>query len=126
MATSNGQQFLLRVGNGSLDTGSNYSMTIMAGNGSTAASVRGSNRTSIGLDYYGAIDTTAKATYVVNFQNYSNTTTNKTVLLRSSTGYATEATVGLWRSTSAINTLSLYGVTFATGSTFSLYGIKAE
>jgi hypothetical protein len=125
MATSNGQQFVCQVGNGSIDTGSNYSMTILAGNGSTAASVRGSNRTSINLDYYGAIDTTAKTTYIVNFQNYSNTTTNKTVLLRSSTGYSTEATVGLWRSTSAINTISLSGTTFATGSTFNLYGIAA-
>ena len=126
MATSDGQQFLMRVGNGGNDTGSNYSMTILTGNGSSATSIRGSNRTSIAVDYYGAIDTTAKSNYIVHFQNYSNTTTNKTILLRSNTGYATEANVALWRgSNAAIDTISVFNVTFATGSTFTLYGIKA-
>jgi hypothetical protein len=63
------------------------------------------------------------------------TTTNKTVLIRAgnpaggSGSYpGTGAFVGLWRSTSAINYVSLIGNSnsFKTGSTFTLYGIKAE
>jgi hypothetical protein len=61
--------------------------------------------------------------------NYSNTTTYKTVLLRSNNASAiTVATVGLWRSTSAINTIKIYAdgaAVFSVGSTFTLYGIKA-
>ena len=61
--------------------------------------------------------------------NYANTTTNKTVLLRNNnTAFGTEAQVGLWRSTSAINTIKLYldrAEYYVVGSTFTLYGIKA-
>ena len=63
--------------------------------------------------------------------NYSNTTTNKTVLARgnnaSDASYpGTEAFVGLWRSTAAINRIdfSSNSKTWNAG-TFTLYGIKA-
>lgn len=121
-----------RVGNGSIDTGSNYSHTAITGNGSTAGSTRSSNAT-----YFFQPEpmNTSVNTVVANFQNYSNTTTYKTVLMRSNTpvtdGGATgtvNAEVALWRSTSAINyiQISTYaGQNFNTGSTFTLYGIKA-
>jgi hypothetical protein len=60
--------------------------------------------------------------------NYSNTTTNKSVLGRASNPSAnTTACVGLWRNTAAITSVSVYGVgaNFTVGSTFTLYGIKA-
>jgi hypothetical protein len=40
----------------------------------------------------------------------------------------TEAVVGLWRNTAAITDIQLFAAasTFAIGSTFTLYGIKAE
>ncbi len=66
-----------------------------------------------------------------NIMNYSNTTTFKTCLLRASTVLSPDsevsAEVGLWRSTAAINTILLTSsaTTFAIGSTFTLYGIKA-
>lgn len=65
------------------------------------------------------------------FMNYSNTTKYKTALLRSDAkGYAVYAGVTLWRDTSAINSLSFiqpFGQSgqYASGSTFTLYGIKA-
>ena len=65
----------------------------------------------------------------INIQNYSNATTYKTTLGRgANTPALTMATVGLWRNTSAITTItySVTANTFATGSTFTLYGIKAE
>lgn len=62
--------------------------------------------------------------------NYSNTTTYKTVLAKASLP-STEvvARVGLWRSTSAINTVQIKGNgagnLLAAGMTATLYGIKS-
>ena len=107
------------------DTGSNYSRTNLAGNGTSAVSVRGSNETVgyIGAETYGT--NALKFNTVVHFMNYANTTTYKTFLSRANhVDLAAEAIVGLWRSTSAITTIKVNS-NFATGSTFSLYGIAA-
>jgi hypothetical protein len=63
-----------------------------------------------------------------NFMNYSNTTTYKTILSRSNnSAIGTDAVVGLWRSTAAINTIKILPANnaFEVGSSFTLYGIKA-
>jgi len=112
------------------DTGSNYSRTLLIGNGSSATSERASNSTQGRISNSTGLTTTlgANAT-IAQFMNYSNSTTYKTVIARSNTTlYATEAIVNLWRSTAAITNIALFtnsGVNFATGSTFTLYGIKA-
>lgn len=119
----------IRVGNGTIDTGSNYSCTILSGNGSSAVSTRRSNDTSFQPNYNGYTNST-QSNMVVHFMNYSNTTTHKTILSRSnnaSTGV--DAVVGLWRSTSAINQIQLLangGYNWQVGSTFTIYGIAAE
>ena len=126
--TSGSANIAMQVGNGSIDTGSNYSFTNVNGDGSSAASSRASNQAQIYIDYSAYPTTTLTSTYIWQVQNYSNTTTNKTVLGRSNTASrGTNATVGLWRSTSAINTIKLdtQSTTFLSGSTFSLYGIAA-
>jgi hypothetical protein len=116
----------IQVGNGSVDTGSNYSQTGIYGNGTTATSNRGSNQTTADVGYA----STSVCNHIVHFQNYSNTSTNKTFLSRSNnTSIQTTAGVNLWRSTSAINTIKVLtygGQTYAAGTTFSLYGIAAE
>jgi hypothetical protein len=107
------------------DTGSNYSRTSVSGNGTSAMSGRGSNETVgyIGAETYGT--NSLKYNGRVNFMNYANTTTYKTFLTRANhVNLGTEAIVGLWRSTSAINTIKVNS-NFASGSTFTLYGIKA-
>jgi hypothetical protein len=108
------------------DTGSNYSRTGMAGNGSSALSARSSNVTFNEIDYYGYLETTRSVIYA-DIMNYSNSTTFKTVLGRSSNAAnGTGATVGLWRNTAAITSLTIFtkaSINFAVGSTFSLYGI---
>jgi hypothetical protein len=137
--TASGNNIDLRVGNGSIDTGSNYSVTTMyqgGASGGTIYSDRSSNANTIRVAPNMGYNTTVNSnTYIASFNNYSNTTTNKTVLIRAgnpaggSGGYpGTGAFVGLWRSTSAINYVSLIGNSnsFKTGSTFTLYGIKAE
>jgi hypothetical protein len=111
------------------DTATNYSTTYLSGNGTSAASARGSNEASIGTVYSGASFNGKLGQVTVQVQNYSNTTTYKTAINRtSSAGGEATATVGLWRSTSAINRIDVTGTvaaTFSVGSTFTLYGIKS-
>lgn len=118
----------MRVGNGSVDTGSNYSYTNFSANGSSASSGRGSNITlwiSV-LAHTG----TGVGLYRTDIMNYSNTTTNKTAMARyDNNPYgATDSITQLWRSTSAINTIQCFldrAEFYGIGSTFNLYGIKA-
>jgi hypothetical protein len=109
------------------DTNSNYSRTYLFGDGSSAVSGRNSNQTSLTLPYW---NSSAIHNTIIHINNYSNTTTNKTVLARNNmAGESIIAYVLLWRSTTAINKITISrGSTndFAAGSTFSLYGIKAE
>ena len=109
------------------DTGSNYSFTYVGGNGSSALSGRGSSQTRLAPVEMSDVNYQMG---IVNFLNYSNTTTYKTML--STRQNLTSGTVfkfvNLWRSTSAITKIYLYnasGANFVSGSTFSLYGIKA-
>lgn len=118
----------VRVGNGTIDTGSNYSQTtggFIAGAG--IASFRDSNDTRMRFGRGGFSTTQPVGVFTLHFQNYSNTTTNKTVLARNSAFDRTVSMcVGTWRSTSAINTIQFTeysGATYVSGSTFTLYGI---
>jgi len=123
------QNLLCQVGNGSVDTATNYSSTWVTGNGSAASSSRLSSRVSASLDSAGYPPISGSYNIVtVNFQNYSNTTTNKTFIARSSSApTGTDAVVSLWRSTAAINTIKIYLLSnnLAVGTTFTLYGIAA-
>jgi hypothetical protein len=117
--------YAIRVGNGSVDTGSNYSRTCFYGTGSAPGSFPESNQTYLNL---GNSNTSITCNSITQFNNYANTTTFKSFLDRSN---ATSATLSLnaclWRSTNAINTIQLFSPTssnFLAGSTFSLYGIK--
>ena len=118
------------VGNGSVDTGANYSITWLYATGSAAGSSRASN-TSIGyFDNYGGTSTTlGNNNAIVQFMNYSNTTTYKTILSRSNNAVqgGVDAVVNLWRSTSAINVIRVKGQTsnLLTGTTLTLYGIAS-
>jgi hypothetical protein len=121
--------FRLYVGNGSIDTGNNYSNTQLKGDGTSASSNRASNQ---GYWNAGYVGSAARCMHTISIMNYTNTTTFKTALLAFSTAVAdSEAvirTAALWRSTSAINTIEFRtnaGELFAVGSTFTLYGIKA-
>lgn len=122
--------FLLRLGTGgSTDTGTNYSTTYMSGSGSVTFSGRASTQSSIGIAYdYGLIANNFNFNSIIHIMNYSNTTTYKTIISRANNAAnGTSANVGLWRNTGAIDTVTFLpsSGTFNTGSTFSLYGIKA-
>lgn len=113
------------------DSGSNYSYLQMSGNGSAAASTVDSNQDS-GLVSGSLMNTTDRSMFIMNIMNYSNTTTYKTTLNRGSRAAdslaAVSACVSMWRSTSAITTVTVSpnyggGLYIPNGSTFTLYGI---
>jgi hypothetical protein len=111
------------------DSGSNYSRTYLYGNGSVAFSGRSSNYTGLLI---GTSDNVQPITIIANIMNYTNTTTFKTVLSRTNDTAglypAVGAIVSMWRATpAAINSITLFASSgnIASGSTFTLYGIKA-
>jgi len=112
-------------------TSTGFSGTQLTGNGSTDASYRNSNAAFISIARIVGTPTTVggMATIIMNFQNYSNTTTYKTVLARASAAESgVEADVGLWANTAAITQIDITTATsndFASGSVVTLYGIKA-
>jgi hypothetical protein len=109
-------------------------VTSIWGNGSGGFSGRRTN--DVWFTHLIDIPTASPTTFIYQFMNYANTTTtNKTVLSRigNPTGIVI-AQAALYRSTSAINAISMTagdtgqgGNTdnFAIGSTFTLYGIRA-
>ena len=110
------------------DTGTTYSNTDLYGDGSSAASTRNTGNAYINTTM-ATTSTTVPSTVIINFNNYSNATTFKTVISRSNTSdNYVSAIVGLWRSTSAITNIKLFCGTgnINAGTTATLYGIKAE
>jgi hypothetical protein len=138
-STYNNMNYPLLRFNGDSTSGL-YSVTNLyarnTGGGDTANSSRSSSQNEINS---GGIATSAMtsgifSTYQIQLQNYASTSVFKTVLARIGTGGnltasdGTWASVGLWRNTNAITSLSLTATSsgsFQIGSTFSLYGIKA-
>jgi hypothetical protein len=111
------------------DSGTNYSVTRLQGDGSTASSARFTNETAI--NNAGSIGGDGSGIYTPNtihIFNYSNTSVYKTSLCRNShPTVVVQAFVGLWRSTAAITSIAFTGngYNFNSGSTFTIYGVKA-
>ena len=109
------------------DSGTNYSDTMILGNGTTAISGRQSTVDSY-RDFGDLGGTAITSQFIFNFMNYSNTTTYKTILTRFSSVQKsrTMANVGLWRNTAAITSI-VFSFTgsdlFKSGTTATIYGI---
>ena len=123
-----------RVGNSSIDTGNNYSMTNVQAFTTTVQSGRGASLDSIWYIYVSGDNATADAFGTVDIwiPNYANTVGYKQVISRSHADNASGTnsqwgvmfTSGLWSSTSAIDTVGFSnGDNFMANSTFDLYGI---
>jgi hypothetical protein len=116
------------------DTGSNYSRTYANGSPSGATSARNSSVTK--LDFTPNIGAgtslNTPGLFIANVFNYSNTTTYKSVTVRDNAtkndgNQQTGIVVGLWRSTSAITSVTV-GTTagyLVSGTSVTIYGIKA-
>jgi hypothetical protein len=110
------------------DSTSSYSTTTLGGNGSSAQSFRSSTtyiragrNTANGESYF--------VPNKIQIMNYANTATYKTAIAQGPEADAyVEVEVGTWRSNSAITSVSLTAGlnNYKVGSTFTLYGIKAE
>ena len=118
----------MRVGNGSVDSGLNYSYHQIYGDGSAAAASAGATQTLIYCGLGGT--TTQPSAGVLDIVDYQNSNKYKTV--RALTGQDSNGSgyiqfkSGLWQSTSAISILQIYASsgTFNQYSSFALYGIK--
>ena len=114
------------------DSGANYSQHILLGDGSSVASGSGTDRTS-GLAFYidgGASPTGAFGAGVIDILDAYSTTKYKTT--RSLGGQTGSPILNLgsnsWRNTAALTSIEIFtesSNTYAAGSRFSLYGIKA-
>jgi hypothetical protein len=111
------------------DSTTNYSGTLLYGTGSTAASERYSNVAILGVGLLGPSNGD-RGQGIAHIMSYANTNVFKTVV--SARSYApgqVSRFVGLWRSTSAITSITLREYNnshqLLSGMTISLYGIKA-
>jgi len=109
------------------DSSTNYSTTILAGDGSSASSIRNTSSTSIQASYSAPTNQVAFTTF--DIFSYAGST-NKTVLCdfaQDANGSGnTVKVVGLWRNTAAITSITLRGnatVNFNTGTNATIYGI---
>jgi hypothetical protein len=114
------------------DTGSNYSEHFLNGTGSAVNSSASTSQTSIFLEDFSPGGTSAANAFgaiVLDILDFSNTNKNKTIRSMQGATVSGESDIilksGLWMNTAAITSFSLAAVTaYATGSRFSLYGIK--
>jgi hypothetical protein len=106
------------------DTGSNYSRVWMLGSGSGS----GNSGTSTDSGYKMLSYSTRISTVISQLFDYSATDKHKTMLWRGNdSGAEVSAMAGRWANTAAVTTLRVHTVVgdFASGSTFSLYGVIA-
>lgn len=135
-ATYGTDEINIQVGNGAIDTGANYSIHRVFGNGS--APEAGASSSSSYMQIISGSGTGNGNTYaasVIDFLDYSNTNKTKSILALS--GVDINGTIagypgyiglssGNWRSTSAINEIQIViatGASFNQYSKFSLYGV---
>jgi hypothetical protein len=110
------------------DTATNYNGHALFGDGASASASSSGSLNGMNLSYTSS--TTYPSSLVVDLLDYANVNKNKTV--RSLTGGDNNGSgyillySGLWQSTSAISSISIYPETgnFAQYSSFALYGVK--
>lgn len=110
-----------------------WSQTTLAGNGSLAASTRGTTVYGATLDMPGSISTSGVyGSAVYHILNYTNTTTYKTVLGRNANDQngagSVQIAAALFAQTGAVTTLQIgsgYGANYSAGTTFALYGVRS-
>jgi len=128
--TANGQNMNMQI-NG--DTNGNYSNIMFEGYGSTSSSGKSSSPESNAR--VGAVgggftsSSTEPCSVIMQFMSYKNTNVWKPIITRyNQTSNVVGASVSMWRSTSAINQITLGGLggvsnQFGVGSVLTLYGI---
>lgn len=125
LGTTTNQQINIRF-NGTDATSTAYSQTQLFGTGSVASSNRLASQN---LTRLGNVISTRVGQYSADIMSYSSTAVFKTFIMDSldADGPVVVRSVGLYRSTSAISSMSIFvnSGNFAAGFTAALYGIKA-
>jgi hypothetical protein len=127
---TSGSHYGIVRANGDTDASSSYGNTFLGGSGAGVSSGRNGSLSGFYSSYLTIGNTTLDFVTIMQINNYSNTTTFKTALTRAGRGSGgTEAIVSSRRTdTNAITSLEVKATSsaiFASGSTFTLYGIKA-
>lgn len=112
------------------DTGSNYNWHMLWANGQTGTSAGSLRQTTTRMQItdWAYMDTNVYMNSIVTFHCYTNTNLWKTSnfkAVRGNSGGGVDVGQNTWRNTNAITSLYVFGANqnFASGSTFSLYGI---
>jgi hypothetical protein len=135
-AGANGYYSQIRVGNGTVDSGSNYAGHYLAGNGAGVSA--GAYTTQTYGRFFGNVNgpstNNTGFAVVADFLDYSNINKYKTMRILEGADDNGTGEIGinsnLWQSTSAINTITIYAFsqgsasTFNQYSSFALYGIN--
>lgn len=127
-AQGTGSSIYLRLNS---DTATNYSYTIIRGDGSAADSLRGTSTTNIWMGAQPtSSDWSSGELYIPSYTSTANKPTSSIVAREGNSAYIGNqmmATAGLYRNSSAITSVQftlLGGGDFISGSSFFLYGIK--
>lgn len=115
-------EFLVRYNS---DSNNNYSTTFLYGNGTSVSSQFSGIASAV---IPGQTDNTNPTPIICHINNYSNSTTYKATLCRTSNSAGKVwVSVSTWRNTAAITSivLSSYTGNLTSGFTATLYGIKA-
>jgi len=112
------------------DTVANYSLTLLAGNGTAASSTALTSQTSFALGSWFGASTTIPNFSTVDIFSYTGSTYKTSLVSNSYDANGSGGTyrsVALWRSTAAITSIliSRSTGTFNAGTTATLYGIRA-
>ena len=134
-ASNTRDNMALRVGNGSIDTGSNYAYHFIQGLGASAGAGALASASYKLLGYAPASSATANVfgAGVVDILDYANTSKTKTSRALSGVDnngdqyLGIDVSSGLWNSTSAIDSIRIYAfnANLVQHSTAALYGVKA-
>ena len=136
MNAASNDNLAIRLGNGSIDTGSNYASHQLQGNGLSASAAASSSQTAAYLSGLVIASSSYPYAFIYDVLDYASTNKNKTLRGLSGqdgngSGTATDwritMTSGLWMNSSqAVNTLRIYLPAGNVGqySSFALYGIK--
>jgi len=134
-ATANNGALFVQFGNGTIDTGANYTNRWLQGTGSGANSQLQASKTSLYFGGYGGMDTAGNTAntysnveiYIPNFtsSNQKSVSCDSVGEQNGTTAYA-NLEAGLWTGTGAITIIKITATTAYTQySTFSLYGLAA-
>lgn len=131
LTTGTAVQCVLRVGNTTIDSGSNYSRHSLYGDGGAAAATGAATQTGVVIGGFAVgMNSTNPYAYVIDILDYKNVSKNKTVRCLSGTDRNGSGEIdfnsGAWLNTSAITNISIIASssTFVANTQFALYGVK--